>query len=119
MGERCVLTEDAAYELLAYLITGAEIGVVEPAFYGPRRLLDAAARLAAAMADQASAEQRAWLTDFAADATQAMALARRRPDEFEAFLHEAARTIAAELKRRVGIPDNGTGLAGEAEAAPA
>ena len=61
MGERCALTEDDAYDLLAYLITGAEIGVVEPAFYGPRRLLDAAARLAAAMSGQAQPDQRAWL----------------------------------------------------------
>lgn len=117
MGERCLLTEDDAYDLLAYLITGAEIGAVEPAFYGPRRLLDAAARLAAAMAGQATAERRAWLTAFAEDANQAMPLARRRPEEFEAFLHAAAGRIATEMKRRMGIADNQPETTGEAASA--
>jgi hypothetical protein len=103
LSERCALTEDDAYDLLAYLITGAEIGVVEPAFYGPRRLLDAAARLALAMAEQSPPDQRTWLTAFSTDANQAMALARRQPEEFETYLHEAAEAIATELKRRVGL----------------
>lgn len=106
MSEQCLVTEDDAYDLLAYLITGAEIGVVEPAFYGPRRMLDGAARLAVAMAGRASGEQRDWLSAFATDANQAMALARRRPEEFEAFLHEAARATATELKRRIGPTDD-------------
>jgi hypothetical protein len=114
LGEPGVVAEDDAYRLLAYLITGAEIGVVEPAFYGPRRLLDAAARLAAAMAGQVRTEQRDWLDAFARDATEAMALARRRPDEFEAFLHEAARGLATELKRRAEPATDGAGAAAEA-----
>lgn len=116
MSERCLVTEDDAFDLLAYLVTGAEIGVVEPAFYGPRRMLDGAARLAVAMAGQADEERRGWLTAFAAEANQAMALARRRPDEFEAFLHEAARSLAAELKRRAGLADERDDALGAAPA---
>jgi hypothetical protein len=114
LSEGRLLTEDDAYELLAYLITGAEIAVVEPAFYGPRRLLDGAARLALAMAGQTDEGQRAWLENFATDANEAMALARQRPEEFEAFLHEAARGIATELKRRIHPEDDGAGSSGEA-----
>lgn len=117
MSDRCLVTEDDAYALLAYLITGAEIGVVEPAFYGPRRMLDGAARLAAAMAGRANEEQRAWLTSFAAEANQAMGLARRRPEEFEAYLHEAATAIAAELKRRIAPSDDRVGSSREAATA--
>jgi hypothetical protein len=103
--ERAVLAEDDAYELLAYLIAGAEIGLVEPAFYGPRRLLDAAARLAGAMAARVGDDPGEWLADFSGRAGQAMGLARRRPEELEAFLHQAAREIAAELMRRGSAAD--------------
>jgi hypothetical protein len=103
VSDRRLLSEDDAYDLLAYLITGAEIGQVEPAFYGPRRLLDAASRLADAMAGQVGEEDRVWLAEFAREAKDAMGLARRRPVEFEAFLHESAKALAEELKRR-GMP---------------
>jgi hypothetical protein len=106
LSERCALAEDDAYELLAYLITSAEIGLIEPAFYGPRRLLDAAARLAGAMAARVGEEPESWLSDFSGRASEAMALARRRPEEFEAFLHEAAGEIAAALKRRSAAADD-------------
>lgn len=107
MSERLLVAEDDAYAVLAYLLTSAEIALDEPAFYGPRRMLDGAARLATAMAGQADAEQRAWLQGFAAEANTAMALARRSPDEFESYLHEAARSLAGELKRRSGLEDAG------------
>jgi hypothetical protein len=76
-------------------------------------MLDGAARLATAMAEQADAEQRAWLMGLAAEANAAMALARRRPTEFESYLHEAARSLAGELKRRSGLGD-AQATAGEA-----
>lgn len=113
LSDRCLVPEDDAYSLLAFLITGAEIGVVEPEFYGPRRMLEAAARLAMAMSAQASGPERTWLTTFAAGSDQAMGLARRRPEEFEEFLREASREIAAELKRRIDRADDGTNATSE------
>jgi hypothetical protein len=117
LSEPYLVAEDDAYQLLAYLIASAEIGIVEPAFYGPRRLLDAAARLAGAMAGQARPEQRPWLAAFAQEATEAMALARRQPDEFEEFLHAAARGIATQLKQQEERSTDGAGAVAEAEGA--
>jgi hypothetical protein len=42
----CVLDEDDAFELLAYLLTAAPTHTDEAAEYGPMRLLTAARRLA-------------------------------------------------------------------------
>ena len=41
-----VLTEQQALELVAYLLSAAEITLFEPDLYGPFRLIDAASRLA-------------------------------------------------------------------------
>ena len=49
-----VLDEDAALELLAYLVTAARTQVDEAAEYAPLRLLTAARRLGAAIAERAS-----------------------------------------------------------------
>jgi hypothetical protein len=99
-----VLTEDDAYELLAFLIASADTALVEPAFYGPRRLLDAAKRLAAAMSGQVGPEQRAWLAEFVADADQAAGMARRDPERFQRFIAGSARGVAGELKQRAVSP---------------
>ena len=104
MTERRVLTEDDAYELLAFLIASADTALVEPAFYGPRRLLDAAQRLAAGMSGQVEPEQQAWLAAFAADADQAAGLARRDPERFQRFIAGSARGVAGELKQRAASP---------------
>lgn len=41
----CVLTEDQAMQLIAFLTSAAEISIHEPTYYGSFRLLDAASRL--------------------------------------------------------------------------
>jgi hypothetical protein len=43
--EQMVLTEDEAFDLLAFLFSSAEICLVEPTYYGTFRLVDAASRL--------------------------------------------------------------------------
>ena len=54
MSDDCVLDEDDALELLAYLITAARTQVDEAAEYGPMRLLTAAHRLGDMIASRAS-----------------------------------------------------------------
>ena len=63
MGEKLVLTESEALELLALLITSARIQLDEPAHYGPLRLLTATERLCAMMQPRSSAESQAFLAD--------------------------------------------------------
>jgi hypothetical protein len=99
-----VVSEDDAYELLAFLIASADTALVEPAFYGPRRLLDAAQRLAAAMSDHVAPDQRAWLAEFAADAGREAGFARRDPERFRRFIAGSARGVGGQLKQRAGLP---------------
>ncbi|MGH2604816.1 MAG: DUF6092 family protein, partial [Dehalococcoidia bacterium] len=106
LAERRVLTEDDAYELHAFLIASADTALVEPAFYGPRRLLDAAQRLAASMNGHVAPERQAWLADFVAEADQEKAWTRRDPARFQRFIASSARGIAGELKQRAGLPTN-------------
>ena len=109
MTKQRVLSEDDAYELLAFLIASADTALVEPAFYGPRRLLDAAQRLAAGMTDQVAPDRQAWLTEFVAEAGQAAGLARRDPGRFQRFIAGSARGVAGELKQRTGLPKAAAG----------
>lgn len=104
MTTRRVLTEDDAYELLAFLIASADTALVEPAFYGPRRLLDAAQRLAASMSGQVAPEQQEWLAEFVAAADQEKGWTRRDPERFQRFIASSAGGIAGELKQRAGLP---------------
>ncbi|MDQ3413311.1 MAG: DUF6092 family protein [Chloroflexota bacterium] len=99
-----MLTEDDAYELLAFLIASADTALVEPAFYGPRRLLDAAQRLAASMSDHVAPEHQAWLAEFVAAADQEKGWSRRDPARFQRFIASSAGGVAGELKQRAALP---------------
>lgn len=51
MSESCAITQQQALELVAYLLTSAELTLFEPDLYGVFRLLDAAGRLSGYVAD--------------------------------------------------------------------
>ena len=57
-GDPLVLSEAAAVEVLAYLVTAARTQLDEAAEYAPLRLMTAAQRLADGIADRASAPVR-------------------------------------------------------------
>jgi hypothetical protein len=101
--DRSLLSADEAYELLAFLITSAENQLVEPAFYGPRRLVDAAAQLVAAISPHVPEPDRTWLAYFLDEANQKAGWARRNPAGFKSFLEESSAGVARELKRRAGL----------------
>jgi hypothetical protein len=106
MSDQGLLTEDDAYELLAYLIASSETGLVEPAFYGPRRLIEAAERLATGMLNNLPEEDQEWLELFVQEAAERKGLSRRDPEQFAAFLRTSSAGIAGELKRRVGFTED-------------
>jgi hypothetical protein len=103
LSDRTVLPEDAAYDVLAYLIASAETLLVEPSFYGPRRLIDAAAQLAEAIAPQVAEDDRVWLSKFVEEAGIKSGWARRDPDGFAGFLKASSIGVARELKRRAAV----------------
>lgn len=96
------LTEEQAYDLLAYLIASSETSLEEPAFYGPRRLLEAAERLSVAMLGDANDD--AWLRSFASEVETGMSLARKDPEAFASLIRKSSAGIAAELLRRADLP---------------
>ncbi|MEA2531626.1 MAG: hypothetical protein QOF01_1803 [Thermomicrobiales bacterium] len=111
MSNRTVLSEEDAYELLAYLIASAETQLVEPAFYGPRRLIEAAAQLAEGISPRVAEADQAWLSQFTREASEKKGWARRDPQGFKTFLQESSAGIAGELKRRAtsgGVVETGT-----------
>jgi hypothetical protein len=91
-----VLDEDAALELLAYLVTAARTQVDEAAEYAPMRLLTAARRLGAAMAERASPETVRFVKGPLADMPE-LAVPRAERDAYVARLDELCAALAAHL----------------------
>jgi len=91
-----VLADDAL-DLLAYLVTAADLCTREPLHYGMFRLIDAAARLARAMEAAGLAAERPWIAELRAtiDANKEL-LMWDRP-AFEEFLHATAADLAGAL----------------------
>jgi len=96
MPSPCVLDEDDALELLAFLVTAARTQVDEAAEYGPMRLLTAAHRLGEMIGARASAETSAAVT---AALTEMPPLAVPRDDRaaYVARLDDLCRAVAAHL----------------------
>lgn len=95
-------SEDAIFDLLAHLITSAEISVHEPEPYGTLRLLEAARLVAAAALDQEPAGNGKFLADFLAEVDRKRHWRSSDPEGYVQFLREAARMIGRAMRRRAG-----------------
>lgn len=84
--------------LLAHLVTSADICRYEPHFYGTFRLIDAASRLMEALLENGCEDP--WLRQFRAEIERKKSWMMWDREAYFAFLPEAARELAAELKRR-------------------
>jgi hypothetical protein len=92
------ISEAQAMALLAHLVASADICRFEPHVYGSFRLIDAASRLIEALLDGGSED--AWLRDFRAEIERKKKWMMWDRDAYFEFLPEAAREVAAELKRQ-------------------
>jgi Family of unknown function (DUF6092) len=99
MSDRLVLSEDEAFELLAFLCSAAEISLHEPAYYGTFRLVDAASRLIGFMLDHDPADAD-FLRRFKEEIDLKKSWMMWDRDAYFAFLREAPAEVAAELRRR-------------------
>ncbi|HEX5500234.1 MAG TPA: DUF6092 family protein [Thermomicrobiales bacterium] len=99
MSERLVLSEDEAFEMLAFLCSAAEISLHEPTYYGTFRLIDAASRLLGFMLERDPADA-AFLRRFKDEIDLKKSWMMWDRDGYFAFLREAPAEIAAELRRR-------------------
>lgn len=57
----CALTEEEALQLIAFLVSAAEISIHEPAYYGTFRLVDAASRMIGMMLEHDLTRSEAFL----------------------------------------------------------
>jgi hypothetical protein len=99
-GERLVVSETEAYELLAHLVSSAELLTFEPHYYGTFRLLDAAGRLMGYMLEHDSNGSRAWLEAFKREVDAKKGWMMWDREGYFQFLREAAVAVAGEFKRR-------------------
>ena len=95
-----VLTEDQAFDLLAFLVSSAEISLVEPTYYGTFRLVDAASRLMGFMLDHDPERSREFLQQFKEEVDTKKVWMMWDREAYYDFLRGAPAVVAAEVKRR-------------------
>ena len=94
-----VLTEDQAFDILAFLFSAAEISMHEPTYYGTFRLVDAASRLMGHMLEHDPQRTGEFLRRFKADVDTKKAWMMWDREAYYDFLRAAPATVAAEVKR--------------------
>jgi hypothetical protein len=97
--ERMVLTEDEAFDLLAFLFSSAEICLVEPTYYGTFRLVDAASRLMGYMLAHDPERSAEFLRRFKEEVDTKKVWMMWDREAYYDFLRAAPAAVAAELKR--------------------
>ncbi len=100
-----MLTEEAAVELLAYLITAARTQLDEAAEYAPLRLLGAARKLSEHMAAKASPPVRGLLSSL--ESLPATATPSEDPEAYAARLDLICVAVAECLLGLGGSEDDG------------
>jgi hypothetical protein len=107
VNERRLLKEDEVYELLAFLVTSAELLVGEPHLYGTFRLIDAASRMMAFALESGNLDDE-FMSQFKGYVDTNKVLSISDEKAYVKFLEEASRMLARELKRRASTQHGGT-----------
>jgi hypothetical protein len=107
-----VLTEEEAMQLIAFLVSSAEICLTEPTYYGTLRLVDAASRLIGFMLEHETPRTGEFLRRFKAEVDLKKTWSMWDREAYFDFLRQAPGQVAAEVKRldaedRVGAKEAG------------
>jgi hypothetical protein len=94
-----VLTEEQAFDLLAFLFSSAEICLVEPTYYGTFRLIDAASRLMGHMLEHDPERSAQFVRHFKEEVDTKKGWMMWDREGYYDFLRSAPAVVAAELKR--------------------
>lgn len=95
----CVLNEEQALQLIAFLTSAAEISIHEPTYYGTFRLIDAASRLITFMLEHDPPRSGEFLRELKTELdTKKVWMMWDREAYFE-FLRATPAVVAAEVKR--------------------
>jgi hypothetical protein len=101
-GGSCILSEDQALQMIAFLTSAAEISIHEPTYYGTFRLIDAASRLIGFMLEHETPRTGAFLREFKAELdTRKVWMMWDREAYFD-YLRQAPGQVAAEVRRLAG-----------------
>jgi hypothetical protein len=95
-----VLTEEQAFDLLAFLFSSAEICLVEPTYYGTFRLVDAASRLMGFMLEHNPERSAEFMRRFKEEVDTKKVWMMWDREAYYDFLREAPAVVAAEIQRR-------------------
>jgi hypothetical protein len=97
--ESCVLTEEQALQLIAFLTSAAEISIHEPTYYGTFRLIDAASRLIGFMLEHDPPRSGAFLRELKTELDTKKVWMMWDRDAYFDFLRATPAQVAAEVKR--------------------
>ena len=104
LSESPALPLEDALDLLAYLITAADLCRHEPLHYGMFRLVDGASRLAGALETSGAAAELPWIADLRSRIDAEKELLMWDRPAFERFLEETAASLALHLSDHRGVP---------------
>lgn len=100
MSQRMVLSEDAAFELLVFLITSARGCVDEPKLYGTFRLVDGASKLIGFVLENHPEQSEGFLRDLKEEIDERKLSLMTDREGYIEFLSDITRKVGQELKRR-------------------
>jgi len=95
-----VLSEDAAFELLVFLITSARGCVDEPKLYGTFRLVDGASKLIGFVLENHPQRSEGFLRDLKEEIDERKLSLMTDREGYIEFLSDITRKVGQELKRR-------------------
>jgi Family of unknown function (DUF6092) len=101
-GGQFVLTEEQAFDILSFLVSSAEICLVEPTYYGTFRLVDAASRMMGHMLAHDPERSGEFLRRFKEEVDTKKVWMMWDREAYYDFLREAPAVVAAEVKRLEG-----------------
>ncbi len=100
-----VLSEEEALDLLMFLVSSAEICLVEPTHYGTFRLIDAASRLMGHVLGHDPQRSGEFIQRFKAEVDTKKAWMMWDREAYEEFLRAAQAQVDVEVKRLVATAD--------------
>lgn len=103
MADEPIVSEEEAFELIVYLVSAAELTLLEPELYGSFRLIDAASRLLGPLTERGPASRRSFYKELKSDIDRRKVLMMSDRDAYLEFVRELPAALAAELKSRNAV----------------
>lgn len=100
MVDEPIIREEEAFELVVYLVSAAELTLLEPELYGSFRLIDAASRLLTPLTERGPASRRAFYEELKSEIDRRKVLMMSDKHAYLEFVRGLPAALAAELRSR-------------------